>query len=182
LVHGRPVPIAHAFLYGVVKGFLNSAFMEYKVSEGRPGPYVVTYEKREKIAELYAATATHLHGKDAPFSFIYRNGNGRLVSGMGSARMVDVEQFVCIYGPTVLAEAWNNRTYYVLFMAFHDAYVGIFDRDTQPAGKPTSLEEACDRCGVAQLPGRALSMAVPAVLVLSYTAWGRPCLAGCARV
>lgn len=155
LVHGRPVPIAHAFLFGVMKGFLSSAFQEYKVSAGLPGPYVVPYDKREQIAQLYAATATHLHDKDAPFSFIYKKkDSGHYVSGLGNARMVDVEQFVCIYGPTVLVDAWGNPAYYKMFMAFHEFYVGVFDRDTQAAGKPVSFEEACDRCASLAAPLR----------------------------
>lgn len=151
LVHGRPVPIAHAFLFGVMKAFLNSAFSEYKVSKGPPPAYVVTYAKREEIAKLYASMATHLHGKDPPFQFIYKNKSNHYVSGLGGSRMVDVEQFVCIYGATVLADAWDNPDYYRIFMGYREFYMGAFDRDTQAAGtcKP-SLGAACDRCEPAQ--------------------------------
>ena len=169
LVHCRPVPIAHAFLFGVMGDFISSAFTDYKVTEGPPGPWVVPFEKRKQIAELYASSATHLHDKDAPFSFIYKKkDSGHYVSGLGSARMVDVEQFVCIYGPTVLADAWENPAYYKIFMALHDAYVGIFDRDTQAAGKTTDFKDACDRCArLAATPRGSASTHAPQAAVFS---------------
>lgn len=150
LVHGRPVPIAHAFLFGIVKNLLGDAFKSYKVSEPQP-PYVVPYAKREKIAALYA-TATRLGGMDKPFAFIYKNKEKRWVSGMGQARMVDLEKFVCIHGPTVLADAWENPAYYAIFMAYHDFCVGVFDRDMDDAGKPCTMQQGVARCAAVLRP------------------------------
>ena len=155
LVHGRPVPIAHAFLYGIVKNFLGDAFKNYKVSEPQP-PYVVPYAKREQIAALYA-TATRLGGMDAPYAFIYKNKDKHWVSGLGQARMADLEQFMCIHGPTVLAEAWpNHPAYYTIFMAYHHFCVGVFDRDMDDAGKPCTLQEGVERCAVCGLRQQCL--------------------------